>query len=100
MLCPSAARVSRSSPKWVTARPIKRVQATAPYGTLCGRGVQVDPHAVRVAEQGVALAPVRVPWLLLAFKACRDDACVDLVDLGGARALECERHLIAVDPRP
>ena len=47
------------------------------------RREEVDRHAVGVGELRVALAPEGVPRLLLAREACRDDARVDLVHLGG-----------------
>jgi hypothetical protein len=59
-------------------------------GTLRQCRVEVDADAVRVAEQRVALTPERVPRLLLSLEARRDDARVDLVELGWAAALERE----------
>ena len=59
------------------------------------RGVQVDLERRRVPEQGIALAPERVPGLLLAFEPCFRYSRVDLVDLGRALALEGERDLVA-----
>src|ERR1041385_7506793 len=64
------------------------------------RGVEVDADPLRVLELRVALAPERVPRLLLAVEARLDDARVGLVDLGGASALEGERDLVAGLARP
>ena len=64
------------------------------------RGVEVDPNAVRIAEQGVALSPERVPGLLLALEPRFCYTRVDLVDLGGALAFERERDLVAVHALP
>src|SRR5512133_896037 len=57
---------------------------------LAERGVQIDVHAARVLQQGIALAPECIPRLLLALEPCFRHAGVDLVDLGGALALESE----------
>src|SRR5206468_2251207 len=51
-----------------------------------------DP--VRIQELRVALAPERIPRLLLAVEAGLDNACVRLVHLARAPAFERERHLI------
>src|SRR4029079_13455787 len=63
-------------------------------------GVEIDAHAVRIEKLRVALSPERVPRLLVAVEAGGDDARVRLVDVGGARALEGERHLIPGLARP
>src|SRR4029078_3512 len=44
--------------------------------------VQADVHAARILEHGVALAPDRVPGLLLAVEPRSCYTRVDLVDLG------------------
>ena len=74
---------------------------TGTQGAALGeRRVQVDPHAVRVTEQRVPLAPERVPRLFFTFEARRDHGRVQLVDFGGAGAFKRERHLIAVRASP
>ena len=68
--------------------------------TSRARREEVDGHAVGIAQLRVALAPERVPRLLLRVEPGRRHPRVELVDLGGARALERERELIADLARP
>src|SRR5437763_432358 len=64
------------------------------------RGEEVDRDAVGIGELRVALAPKRVPRLLLAVEPGTDDPRVQLIHLRGARTLEGERELVARHARP
>src|SRR5436309_3619884 len=64
------------------------------------RGEEVDRDAVRIGELRVALAPERVPRLLLAVESGADDPRVELVNFFRAAALEGERELVARHARP
>ena len=64
------------------------------------RGEEVDGNTVRITYLRVALAPERVPRLLLGREPRLCDASVELVDLGRACALECKRELVAGLARP
>src|SRR5262249_43955416 len=59
------------------------------------RREEVDRYAVRVTDLRVALAPERVPGLLLGVEVRILHARVQLVDLRGTTAVECERELVA-----
>src|SRR6185436_7957466 len=64
------------------------------------RRVEIHAYAVWIAEQCVALAPEGVPRLFLAFETGVHDSRIDLIDLGWARALKGERHLVSVQALP
>src|SRR3954468_21445706 len=64
------------------------------------RGEEVDRDAVGIGELRVALAPERVPRLLLAVEPATDDPRVELVNFFRAAALEGERELVPRRPRP
>src|SRR5438093_4713759 len=64
----------------------------------CGgrkRGEQIDDVVIRIDHLRVALAPERVPRLLLGAEAGGCDTLVHAIDLGGARAFEGETHAMA-----